>query len=487
MKVKEDFDPANSVFQQWTCIFRGGVSWRSSPDFDDRAAGQGPNFGDIVEGTSLDIGKPSNVLFLKARAAGNTFLYLPVNTPDGKPVMRPDVAATTPERIYDVVYTSGVSWRCGPSFGDRDRNAPAQDPAHNEKVKGREIMGLNGMRMVKVGIGQYLPMFSKIKDGQPVLKVTDDPVPPATGPLGPPLGAPPPGPPLVQPPTLPAPPPSGYPPIMGPPPSAVYPVPAAPAPPPATNPAPPTWSKHFSDGKPYWANSQTGETTWNDPQAPPPPPEPSQPAPAPTQAAVLQPEWKAAQDPTSGRTYWYNTATNETTWVDPYTPKSAITSFFAKGYLTKEEKATFWQAFDEIGRLGIPTGFALKSQPRLYDAIANTYIQMDRGNNNVLMIGELNELLKEIGMFEGAGATSHIMRQMDLDGRGTIQLDEFVHEMVIRANEKARGINMGGVHSVGSPYTMGAPMGGAMGAPMVYGGGYNAGYGGGYNAGYAPY
>ena len=59
--------------------------------------------------------------------------------------------------------------------------------------------------------------------------------------------------------------------------------------------------------------------------------------------------------------------------------------------------------------------------------------------------------------------------------------------MCHRANEKARGINMGGVHSVGSPYTMGAPMGGAMGAPMVYGGGYNAGYGGGYNAGYAPY
>jgi len=254
-------------------------------------------------------------------------------------------------------------------------------------------------------------------------------------------------------------------------------APATAYPPPATGqPGPPAWTKYMSNGKPYWANSQTGETTWQDPQAPPPPPDPVRPPPAAAPATAPQPQWKSAQDVATGRTYWYNTATQQTTWVDPFAPKPAITSFFAKGYLTQEEKANFWQAFNEIGRLVIPSGLALKAQPNLYDPIANAYIQMDRGNDNVMRLDELNAILKEIGMFEGTVATYFILREMDFDGRGTIQLHEFVHEMVVRANEKVRGLNMGGQtgrQGYGSAY---AGSRGGYGDP--YGGGYGGGYGG---------
>jgi hypothetical protein len=55
-------------------------------------------------------------------------------------------------------------------------------------------------------------------------------------------------------------------------------------------------------------NRETNETTWIDPAAPAAPAQPA--------AAPVSP-WREAQDPGSGRSYWYNAQTNETTWADP--------------------------------------------------------------------------------------------------------------------------------------------------------------------------
>jgi len=57
----------------------------------------------------------------------------------------------------------------------------------------------------------------------------------------------------------------------------------------------------FTDasGRKYFYNTQTHETSWTDPNLPPPA------------------EWKPVRDAASGRVYYYNTVTRETSWVDP--------------------------------------------------------------------------------------------------------------------------------------------------------------------------
>ncbi len=81
----------------------------------------------------------------------------------------------------------------------------------------------------------------------------------------------------------------------------------APAPAPAPTSAASPWEQHAdpSSGRPYWVNRATGESSWAPPpQAPPPPP-----APPPRSA------WEQHIDPGSGRPYWCNRATGETSWT----------------------------------------------------------------------------------------------------------------------------------------------------------------------------
>jgi len=61
---------------------------------------------------------------------------------------------------------------------------------------------------------------------------------------------------------------------------------------------------------PYWYNHSTGERTWIRPEVSAQPPPPAVPPP-------LQPGWQQAQDPGSGRTYYYNTALGQTQWTPP--------------------------------------------------------------------------------------------------------------------------------------------------------------------------
>jgi hypothetical protein len=61
------------------------------------------------------------------------------------------------------------------------------------------------------------------------------------------------------------------------------------------------WQEHtdVSTGNKYWHNTQTNETTWDDPHH-------------------KEEEWGEAKDPSTGKTYWFNSKTGATTWENPH-------------------------------------------------------------------------------------------------------------------------------------------------------------------------
>eukprot|EP00928_Gymnodinium_smaydae_P003889 TRINITY_DN11375_c0_g2_i1.p1 TRINITY_DN11375_c0_g2~~TRINITY_DN11375_c0_g2_i1.p1 ORF type:complete len:273 (-),score=32.37 TRINITY_DN11375_c0_g2_i1:148-966(-) len=67
-----------------------------------------------------------------------------------------------------------------------------------------------------------------------------------------------------------------------------------------------------ASGRMYYCNRATGESSWTPPAAPVPAP-----APVPAATPQLPPGWEQASDPASGRVYYFNRATNQTTWDPP--------------------------------------------------------------------------------------------------------------------------------------------------------------------------
>jgi hypothetical protein len=57
-------------------------------------------------------------------------------------------------------------------------------------------------------------------------------------------------------------------------------------------------------GRPYFCNRATGESSWTPPVAPPPP-------------APLPPGWESGPDPATGKPYFFNRATGESRWTPP--------------------------------------------------------------------------------------------------------------------------------------------------------------------------
>ena len=83
---------------------------------------------------------------------------------------------------------------------------------------------------------------------------------------------------------------------------------------------PPDWTEANdpSSGRAYYVNAKTGETTWERPLAGPKAPVMAAlPPPGPPGGGAMPPGWSAQVDPASGRTYYVNAVTGATSWEFP--------------------------------------------------------------------------------------------------------------------------------------------------------------------------
>ena len=78
---------------------------------------------------------------------------------------------------------------------------------------------------------------------------------------------------------------------------------------------PPGWSSAIdpNSGRTYYVNSATGQTTWEPPAAAPPPANPP-PPPGPPPSGE---KWNEVRDPNTGRVYYHNPQTGATSWTKP--------------------------------------------------------------------------------------------------------------------------------------------------------------------------
>ena len=78
---------------------------------------------------------------------------------------------------------------------------------------------------------------------------------------------------------------------------------------------PPGWSSAIdpNSGRTYYVNSATGQTTWEPPASAPPPANPP-PPPGPPPSGE---KWNEVRDPNTGRVYYHNPQTGATSWTKP--------------------------------------------------------------------------------------------------------------------------------------------------------------------------
>jgi len=316
----------NGMHKKWINLNKQGISFRRDKNFDARMTDQNGNGVVSPYGTYYDIAEivcgTGSYMFIKVpEQSTNSTAYLPINNIDNSPLCRPDDPPSGVAEEYEVIASTGVAFRAGPHYDDKwvGPNAPPI-ATQGTKYRGHVIMGFSGedkkrkqnVRFLRTDAGKLLPLATL--DGVEVLKLNaaakPAPPPPAApyvaptpAPAAPPAYTPPAAyVPPVQPAYVPPVQPAYVPPVQPayvPPVQPVYVPPVQPA---YVAPASP-WQQFVADGgRPYWFNSSTGVTTWNDPFLAPVP---------------AKPLWEAVIDPASGRKYWYNTQTKQTTWNDP--------------------------------------------------------------------------------------------------------------------------------------------------------------------------
>ena len=93
------------------------------------------------------------------------------------------------------------------------------------------------------------------------------------------------------------------------------------APPPPPPPPPPQkkWSRYVdaTSGKPYWHDARSGETTWDEPATQPPPPPPP------------KERWVELYDDASERPYYHDPASGRVRWDEPETIDEHGSALFA--------------------------------------------------------------------------------------------------------------------------------------------------------------
>jgi hypothetical protein len=292
---------------KWQVVADSGVSWRASPDFNDKMAGKGPGPGEkfratraVQKGDGPDgtdcAGNDLEYWFIKTAVVPGQLAFLPVNSQAGQPLLRPtfNVPSYSEEQMWEVTYDGGVAIRKSTLYNDKDigdDGTPAVVFEEGTVFQGMALPGTTreGATAAEGG-DEDLPEMILITDrlspngkpyimfvplvtqsGDPVCRKRKDLALNRTEALDEAHGK------------------------MDP--DAI---------------SEKVWTEHQSGGRSYWHNNATGETTWNDPFAPPPPPA------APEPPAPELPTWE--QLSSGGKPYWHNRRTGETTWEDPNAP-----------------------------------------------------------------------------------------------------------------------------------------------------------------------
>jgi hypothetical protein len=315
---------------KWIVVYDSNISWRASPDYEDKMAGKGPGTGEkiigmgpAVRGDGPGEHQDHQYWFVKALVAEGQFGYLPVNSASIRPMLRPSdtIPSWSTKKKWKIVHEGGVGIRKSPNYMDGDigdDGNPTVIFEYETEFEGYAVPGNAGTEVADEDIPEMIKVSDRISpsgepfimyvplntmDGTQVCESLGEASaggggapPPASGYGAPPTsgyGAPPSG--------YGAPPPSGY----GAPPSGYG------APPPSGYPGagPPSgggWQQLAApDGRPYWHNPATGATTWQNPMAPP------------TGYGAAPPSggWTQYTAP-DGRPYWSN-ASGQTTWQNP--------------------------------------------------------------------------------------------------------------------------------------------------------------------------